>query len=189
MYNAGYFFYGFFIHAIGAGVGDHHRRQPLAVLLALGAQIGQVDVAQRVALHHHHLHADHAGAGRVGAVRRFGNQADVALRIAAAGVPGADCQQPGIFALAAGVGLQADARVAGGGAQPGAQLLVQRGVGRVVVRHGDQTARRIDRTRAVLHVPADYRIGIVPASDTGAVAAAGAGCWTGTATASGGSSP
>src|SRR5947207_4348636 len=29
--------------------------------------------------------------------------------------------------------------------------------------------RAIDRTREILQVPADYRIGIVPASDTGAV--------------------
>ena len=29
--------------------------------------------------------------------------------------------------------------------------------------------RAIELTREVLHVPADYRIGIVPASDTGAV--------------------
>src|SRR6202167_5803777 len=29
--------------------------------------------------------------------------------------------------------------------------------------------RAIDLTREVLHVPADYRIGIVPASDTGAI--------------------
>jgi phosphoserine aminotransferase len=33
----------------------------------------------------------------------------------------------------------------------------------------DRLKRAIDQTRAVLQVPADYRIGIVPASDTGAV--------------------
>ena len=44
---------------------------------------------------------------------------------AAAGMPAADGQQPGVLALAAGVGLQADAGIAGGLAQPGAQLVVQ----------------------------------------------------------------
>ena len=48
--------------------------------------------------------------------------------------------------------------------------------------------RAIDCTREVLDVPADYRIGIVPASDTGAVEmalwsllgrAAGRPCWPG----------
>ena len=43
-------------------------------------------------------------------------------------VPGLDDQQPGVFALRAGVGLQADAGVAGGLRQPGAQLAVELGV-------------------------------------------------------------
>ena len=46
-----------------------------------------------------------------------------------------DDQQTGVFALRAGVGLQADAGVAGGLAQPVAQLLVQLGVAlQLVVR-------------------------------------------------------
>ena len=43
-------------------------------------------------------------------------------------VEGLDRQQAGVFALRAGVGLQADAGVAGGLAQPGAQLRVELGV-------------------------------------------------------------
>ncbi len=56
-------------------------------------------------------------------------------RLAARLVPGADRQQPGVLALRAGVGLQADAGVAGGLAQPGAQLFVeQRVAGELVGR-------------------------------------------------------
>ena len=47
------------------------------------------------------------------------------MRVAPAGVPGLDGQQAGVFTLAAGVGLQADARVTGGLTQPGAQQGVQ----------------------------------------------------------------
>ena len=56
------------------------------MLLALGLEVGEVDVAVGVALGHHHLHADHLRARRIGAVRRFGDQADgaVALRRALA---------------------------------------------------------------------------------------------------------
>jgi hypothetical protein len=43
-------------------------------------------------------------------------------------VVGLDGQQAGVFALEPGVGLQADAGVARGLAQPGAQLLVQQAV-------------------------------------------------------------
>ena len=49
-------------------------------------------------------------AGRVGAVRRRGNQHDVALRVAAIAVIGADHHQPGELALRAGVRLQRHAR-------------------------------------------------------------------------------
>ena len=35
----------------------------------------------------------------------------------------------------------------------------------------------IDKTRAVLKIPADYRIGIMPGSDTGAIEAAFCRCW------------
>jgi len=39
-----------FEHAVGAGVGDHHRGQVGAVLLALGLQVGHVHVAVVIAL-------------------------------------------------------------------------------------------------------------------------------------------
>ena len=47
-------------------------------------------------------------------MRRLGDQADVARAFAARLVPGLDHQQARVFALRAGVGLQADAGVAGG---------------------------------------------------------------------------
>ena len=40
-------------------------------------------------------------------------------------MPRADGQQPGILALRAGIGLQADGRIAGDGAEPVTQLLVE----------------------------------------------------------------
>ena len=79
-----------FKHAVGAGVGDHDAGQLVAVGLAFGLQIGHVDIALRVARYHHHLHAAHLGAGRVGAMGTGGNQADGALRLAARCMPGTD---------------------------------------------------------------------------------------------------
>ncbi|OQC13295.1 MAG: hypothetical protein BWX79_01051 [Alphaproteobacteria bacterium ADurb.Bin100] len=112
-------------HAMGRGVGDHYGGQIGAVLLAFGFQVGHIHVAVLVALGHHDLQAGHLRAGRVGAVGGGRNQADGAVVVAARRVPGLDGQQAGVFALAARVGLQADAGVARGLAQPGAQLLVQ----------------------------------------------------------------
>ena len=60
------------------------------------------------------------------------------MALAARGVVGLDGQQAGVFALRAGVGLQADAGVAGGLAQPGAQLLVQLGVALQLVCAGQK---------------------------------------------------
>ena len=51
-------------------------------------------------------------------MRGGGDQADVAMRLAARGVIAADRQQPGIFALRAGIRLQRDRVIAGDVAQP-----------------------------------------------------------------------
>ena len=88
------------------------------MLLGLGAQIVDVDVAARVAGDHDHVHADHAGGRRIGAVRGRRDQAHLAMRLAARGVIGADRQQAGIFALRAGIRLQRNRVIAGDVAQP-----------------------------------------------------------------------
>ena len=79
----------------------------------------------RVAADHDHPHAGHDGAGGVGAVGGGGDQADVAGLVAAAVVPGADGEQAGILALAAGVGLQRDGVEAGDLLQPGLEVAEQ----------------------------------------------------------------
>ena len=56
-------------------------------------------VALFVAFDHDHFHVRHMGAGRIGAMRRAGNQADIACAFATAFVVGADDQKPGILAL------------------------------------------------------------------------------------------
>ncbi len=94
-------------------VGDHQRGQTIAVLLRVDADVVQVDVAVGIGLGHHDLHAAHLCRGRVGAVRRIRDQADVAMALAARAVVGADRQQAGVFALRAGVRLQADRVIAG----------------------------------------------------------------------------
>jgi hypothetical protein len=110
-------------HAVRARVGDHDAGEVGAVLLALRPQVAEVHVAVLIARGHHHLHAGHLRAGRIGAVRRGRDQADVAMRLAAARVPRLDRQQARVFTLRAGIRLQADAGIAGGLAQPRAQLL------------------------------------------------------------------
>ena len=115
-------------HAVGAGVGDHHRRQVLAVLFALGLQVGHVYVALLVAGGDHHCQPGHLSARRVGAVGAAGDQADVAVTLAVRCLPGANHEKACVLALGAGVGLQADAGIASGLAQPGAQLGIQFGI-------------------------------------------------------------
>ena len=66
-------------HAVRRGIGDHDRREPIGVLRRLGLEIVDVDVAARIAGHHHDLHAGHVGGGRIGAVRGGGDQADRAV--------------------------------------------------------------------------------------------------------------
>ena len=107
-------------HAVGAGVSDHHAGQVGTVLFALGFQVGHVHIAIGVACGDHHSQARHVGAGRVGAMGAAGDQADVAMGLALGLEEGLDDQQPSVFTLRARIGLQADAGVARGLAQPGA---------------------------------------------------------------------
>jgi hypothetical protein len=79
------------------------------VLADLGVQVVDVDVAGRAGADDDDLHAGHDGARGVGAVGAGRDEADVALVVAVGPVVAADGQQAGELALAAGVGLQADA--------------------------------------------------------------------------------
>ena len=113
-------------HAVGRGIGDHDRGEIVGVLRRLGAQIIDVDIAARVAGDHHDLHAGHAGGGRIGAVRRGGDQTHLAMRLIARGMIAADRQQPRIFALRAGIRLQRDRVITCDVAQPFFQPRKQR---------------------------------------------------------------
>ena len=56
----------------------------LLVLLGLGLEVGDVDVAVAVARDDHDLHAGHRGARRIGAVGGSRDETDVAVSVAAA---------------------------------------------------------------------------------------------------------
>ncbi len=81
--------------------------------VGLGLQVRDVDVAVVVALHDDDIHAAHLRRGRIGAVRALRDQADLAMRLAARAVIGADREQARVLALRARVRLQADRVVAG----------------------------------------------------------------------------
>ena len=70
------------VDAVGRGVGDHDRRQPLAVLLALATEVVEIDGTVAEGRDHHHPHARHDGGCGVGAVCARGDEADVALVVA-----------------------------------------------------------------------------------------------------------
>ena len=67
----------------------------------------------------------HRRAGRVGAMRRGRDQANIAMRLAARRMPAADRQQAGIFALRSGIRLQRNRRESGQFPQPLGQPLDQ----------------------------------------------------------------
>ena len=70
--------------AVRRGVGHHQRAERVRVLRGLRAQVGDVDVAVRVAGDRHDLEAGHHRARRVRAVGGDGDEAHVAVRVAAA---------------------------------------------------------------------------------------------------------
>ena len=67
-----------FEHAVRGRIGQHQRCDATLVLPGLALEVLQVDVALRVAGHHHHPQADQRRGGRVGAVRGGRDQADIA---------------------------------------------------------------------------------------------------------------
>src|SRR5690606_25147372 len=89
-------------------IGDHERGQTVAHLIDAALQVCDVNVAVLVGSHNHHFHAGHLRRSRIGTVSGSGNQADVALMLAARLVISANGQQTRVFALGAGVRLQAD---------------------------------------------------------------------------------
>ena len=72
----------------------------------LGLKVGDVDIAALIAIDNDHLEIGEHGTGRIGAMGRGWNQADVAMCFTAAFVIGADGQQASIFPLRSGIGLQ-----------------------------------------------------------------------------------
>ena len=118
----------FLEHAVRRGIGHHQRGEFGAVLCGPGAQILDIDVAAIVALDDHHAQAGEHRAGRIGAVRGRGDEADCAAGLAAAGVVALDGQQPGVFPLRAGVGLERHRRVPRALHEHAFQVLKQRAV-------------------------------------------------------------
>lgn len=94
-------------------VRHHERGKVVLVLLRLGLEVLNVEVPRREVLDRDNAHASHDGRRRVGAVRRGGHEAHVAVAVAARKVVRADDRQAGVLALGARVGLQRAAGEAG----------------------------------------------------------------------------
>ena len=135
--------------AVRGGIGDHRAGEIVGVFVGLRAQVGDVDIAVGVAGDGDDLHAGHDRAGRIGAVGGDGNEANAAGFLSARLMIGANGQQPGVFALRAGVGLKRDGGHAGDFRQPCLELPEQRLVAARLVgrREGMEPADRRARRR------------------------------------------
>ena len=107
------------------------------MLAAFCFEFSEVDVALRIAPGDHDLHPHHLRARGIRAVGRRGDQAHIALALAAGLLPGLDHEQAGIFPLAAGVGLEADAGVARGLGEPFAELPLEHCIALALVGGGE----------------------------------------------------
>jgi hypothetical protein len=76
------------------------------VLIGLGSEVGDIDVAVGVRRHDHHAHPGHHRTRRIGAVGTDRDQADVTPSVAARAMICPDREQSGVFALRPGVRLQ-----------------------------------------------------------------------------------
>ena len=115
----------FLEHAVCGRIGDHQAGEVVVVRPGLGAQVGEVDVAFLVASDGDDFQTSHHRAGGIGTVGRGRDEADVAMRFAAAFVITADQEETGVFALRTGVRLQRNGREAGDFREPSFELLEQ----------------------------------------------------------------
>ena len=127
---------------MGGGVGDHQRRQPVGVLGSLGRQILLIDVALVIAGHGDHLEAGHHGTGGIGSMGAGGDQTDVAMGLTAGAMPGANHQQPCIFPLGTGIGLQRHGGKSRQGSQPLLQIVSQTAIALGLIGWGKGMQRR-----------------------------------------------
>ena len=166
-------------HADGAGVGQHQRRRVVGDDLF---QLRHIDHAQRIGAEVLHLVAADGGRGRVGSVRRVGDD-DLAPRISLGLVVSAHQQDAGELPMRARRRLQRDRVHAGDVEQAGLQQandferslgerlrLVRMGLGNAL-QAGDEF---VD-PRVVLHGAAAQRVhaqidGVVPGGEAGEMA-------------------
>ncbi len=102
-----------FKNAVGRRIGYHEAGQSGRVLVRPTPKIFQVDIAVLITGDDNHIKSGHRRARWIGAVSAGGNQGDIAHRLAAIAVVGADDHQTGVFALGARVRLQRDSGESG----------------------------------------------------------------------------
>ena len=98
------------------------------MFLGLRLEIGDVDVALRVGLHHDDGHSRHHRARRIGAMRRLRYQAGDAMGLAPVAVVRANHEQSRKLPLRAGIRLQRHSREPGDLGEPLLELAEQRRV-------------------------------------------------------------
>src|SRR6476660_6663930 len=93
------------------------------MLLSFDPQISQIDVAILETRDGHDLESRHDRACRIGPVGRSRNETNVAMSFATGTVVFTNRQEPGIFALGAGIRLKCNRSEAGDFSKPTGQLI------------------------------------------------------------------
>ena len=76
------------------------------MLVRFGAQIGKIDISIFQTGDRHNLETGHRRTRRVRSVSRCWNQTNIAMRFTPGRVIFADREQPRVFSLRSGIGLQ-----------------------------------------------------------------------------------
>ncbi len=113
----------FFKHAVGGRIGDHAAREVFRILLCFCTEIVYIDITVFLRPDRNDLHADHLCGGRVGAMCRRWDKADIAMRITTSQMVIADRQQARILALRAGIWLHGEGVVSGHSAELGGEIV------------------------------------------------------------------